>query len=426
MNSAVVASEETSTEPQIAYGREFWLAYFAHTALIVCNSSLFRYFDFVSFLGGDEYDLGLITGFGMAGAVLARFAQGAIIDRLGPRIVWLGSLVLLIAALLGHFWVTTIHSPLIYGLRLCYMVGLAGAFGASITSISLKAPKGRSTELIGVLGSSGFIGLGIGPVLGDIIFSEDTPLETKIHWMFFVALMAGGVAFVLTFLATWKERRRSSGRHPSPLKLIAQYHPGWMLVMAFAMGIGVIFPQIFLRSYAKEVGIANIGSFFLVYAVTAFTFRLLTRKLPEQIGVKTAATIGILLLATSLVMYLLVHNPWLLPIPAILGGIAHALIFPAIIGGGSIAFPKKYRGTGTNLMLVLVDSGGLIGQPLIGAMIAGCRTVDLPPYTITFITMGLVLATIALLNQRFAQPIVAQEEELHEVEERSMCANESL
>ncbi|PQO34020.1 MFS transporter [Blastopirellula marina] len=426
MNSAVVASEETSIEPQIAYGREFWLAYFAHTALIVCNSSLFRYFDFVSFLGGDEYDLGMITGFGMAGAVLARFAQGTLIDRVGPRVVWLGSLVLLIVALIGHFWVTTIDSPLIYGLRLCYMIGLAGAFGASITSISIKAPKGRSTELIGVLGSSGFIGLGIGPVLGDFIFSESTPLETKIHLMFLVAIAAGGVAFILTFLATWNEPPRPTGHHPSLVKLIRQYHPGWMLVMAFAMGMGVIFPQIFLRSYAKEVGIANIGSFFLVYAVTAFTFRLMTRRLPEQIGVKTAATIGILFLSASLAMYLVVHNPWLLPVPAVLCGIAHALIFPAIIGGGSIAFPKKYRGTGTNLMLVLVDSGGLIGQPLIGAMIAGCRAFDLPSYTITFITMSLLLATIALLNQRFAKPVIAREEELHEVEERSMCANENL
>lgn len=426
MNSAVIASDETSIEPQIAYGREFWLAYFAHTALIVCNSSLFRYFDFVSFLGGDEYDLGLITGFGMAGAVLARFAQGALIDRVGPRIVWLGSLILLIAALLGHFLVTTIHSPLIYGLRLCYMIGLAGAFGASITSISLKAPKGRSTELIGVLGSSGFIGLGIGPVLGDMIFSESTPVETKIHLMFLVALLAGGVAFVLTFFATWGERPRPTGHHPSLFRLIRQYHPGWMLVMAFAMGMGVVFPQIFLRGYAKEVGIANIGSFFLVYAITAFSFRLMTRKLPEQIGVKTAATIGILILATSLMFYLVVHNPWLLPIPAVLGGIAHALIFPAIIGGGSIAFPKKYRGTGTNLMLVLVDSGGLIGQPLIGAMIAGCRTVELPAYPVTFVAIGIILSTIALLNQRFAKPVIAQEDELHEVEERSMCVNENI
>ncbi|MEW4451626.1 MFS transporter [Bremerella sp. JC817] len=426
MNSAVVTAEERSTVPQIAYGREFWLAYFANTALIVCNSSLFRYFDFVSFLGGDEYNLGLITGFGMAGAVLMRFVQGAMIDRFGTRVVWLGSLGLLICALLGHFAVGRIDGPEIYGLRLCYMVGLAGAFGSSITAISLKAPKGRATELIGVLGSSGFIGLGIGPLVGDIIFAGSGTIESKIQMMFVVALFASCVSIALTFLATRGDRPQVSRNHPSLWKLIREYHPGWMLVMSFAMGVGVLFPQIFLRSYAKEVGITNLSSFFLVYAITAFSFRLMTRKLPERIGVKNAATIGILVLATSLALYLFVRNPWLLPIPAFIGGIAHALIFPAIIGGGSVAFPKKYRGTGTNLMLVMLDSGGLVGQPVIGALIAGSRKMDLPAYPITFVAIGLLLATIALLNQRFAKPVVAREEDSPDLEDRAMCVNESL
>ena len=87
MNSAVVTAEKADPSPQIAYGRDFWLAYFANTALIVCNSSLFHYFDFVSFLGGDEYNLGMITGIGMAGAVSCRFDQGKLIDRFGTRVV---------------------------------------------------------------------------------------------------------------------------------------------------------------------------------------------------------------------------------------------------------------------------------------------------------------------------------------------------
>ncbi|WDI40160.1 MFS transporter [Bremerella sp. P1] len=426
MNSAVVTADETSTAPQIAYGREFWLAYFANTALIVCNSSLFRYFDFVNYLGGDEYDLGLITGFGMGGAVLARFAQGAVIDRFGTRVVWLGSLCLLLCAIVGHFIVGNVDGPLIYFLRLCYMVGLAGAFGASITAISLKAPKGRSTELIGVLGSSGFIGLAIGPLIGDIIFAGEAAIDAKINTMFLVALGACVVSITLAYFATRQDKPQRSSGHPSIIRLIREYHPGWMLVMSFAMGVGVLFPQIFLRSYAKEIGIEHISSFFLVYAITAFTCRLLTRKVPERIGVKNAATIGILLLSISLTLYLLAKNPWLLPLPAIVGGMAHALIFPAIIGGGSIAFPKKYRGTGTNLMLVMLDSGGLFGQPLIGLMIAGSRKADLPAYPITFMTVAVLLTVIALLNQRFAKPIVSQEEDQPVLEERSHCVNESL
>ncbi|MBI1249816.1 MFS transporter [bacterium] len=426
MNSAVVTAEKASPSPQIAYGREFWLAYFANTALIVCNSSLFHYFDFVSFLGGDEYNLGMITGIGMAGAVSCRFAQGKLIDRFGTRVVWLGSLVLLICSLMGHFAVSRIDSYEIYLLRITYMVGLAGAFGSSITAISLKAPKGRSTELIGVLGSSGFIGLGIGPLIGDFVFNAASSPEAKIQLMFLVALAASFVSIVLTVFATWGDRPLVSRDHPSLIWLIRQYHPGWMLVMGFAMGVGVLFPQIFLRSYATEVGMDYLSSFFLVYAITAFVCRLLTRKLPERIGVNNAASIGILILALSLVLYVLGRSPWLLPIPAVIGGLAHALVFPAIIGGGSVAFPKKYRGTGTNLMLVMFDAGALIGQPAIGAMIAGSRKFDLPAYPITFAAIAILLTSIALLNLRFAKPVVAREDELSEMEDRSICVNESV
>ncbi len=425
MNWAMAPSQRAATE-SVAYGRTFWLAYFANTALIVCNSSLFRYFDFVSFLGGTEYDLGLITGIGMGGAVLARFAQGALIDRLGPRIIWRGSLVLLIASLCGHFLVDQIDSPAVYLLRLCYMVGLAGAFGASITSISLRAPKGRSTELIGVLGSSGFIGLAIGPLVGDFIFSGTASESTKIQTMFAVALGAAMAALVLTCLATQGDRPRRWRKHPPLLKLIRQFHPGWMLLMAFAMGIGVLFPQVFLRSYAKEIGIANMAPFFLVYAVTAFTFRLLTRRLPERLGVTRAASLGIFILASSLALYLLVRDPWLLPIPAFLGGLAHALVFPAIIGGGSIAFPKRYRGTGTNLMLVMLDSGGLVGQPLIGSLIAGSRGAGLPAYPLTFTAMAVLLAVIALLNLWLAKPVIPQEDDLPELEDGTANLNEAV
>lgn len=425
MNSPGGAAFQATTSPQNAYGPVFWFIYFANVALLVCNSSLFRYFDFVHFLGGDEYDLGLITGLGMAGGVLSRFVQGAVIDRLGPRVIWLGSLSLMVASLLGHFWVERIDSPLIYVLRLVYMVGLAGAFGASITAVSLRAPRGRTTELIGVLGSSGFIGQAIGPMAGDAIFTAQAPLAWKIQMMFSVALGACCISMLLTWLATWGERPRVSRKHPSMFRLIRQYHAGWMLLMAFALGMGIQFPQVFLRGFAKEVGIAHIGSFFLVYTTTAFTFRLLTRRLPERIGVKNAATIGVLILAASLTLYLLVSNPWLLPVPAFLGGLAHALTFPAIIGGGSIAFPKKYRGMGTNLMLVMLDAGALFGQPLIGTMIATSRKFELPAYPLTFTVIGILLATFALLNHQFAKPVQAMEDDLPEIETRAPGVVES-
>lgn len=411
MRGKVSAAELRETEG--AYGRSFWLAYFANTLLIVCMSTLFRYFDFVRYLGGDELDLGWITGCGMLGAVIARFGQGKLIDRLGPRFVWLWSLVILIVSLAGHLWVTRIDGPEIYLLRMGLMVGLAGAFGASITSISLKAPRGRTAELIGVLGSSGFIGLAIGPIIGDALFSTEQATIGQIRTMFLLAIVAVCLSWVLTYLATWGDRPGPPMTHPPVWKLIGRYQPGWMLLMAFAMGIGVTLPHVFLRSFAQEMDIPGIRNFFLIYALTAFSFRLATRRLPEKMGVNRAATLGVMLLAGSMLLYLVAVNQWLLPIPAFLGGVAHALLFPAIVGGGSVAFPRKYRGTGTNLMLAMLDLGALVGQPAIGTLIWGARKADLPPYPTMFLCVAAVLLIAATLHHFLARPVHPADDDEH-------------
>ena len=51
---------------------------------------------------------------------------------------------------------------------------LAGALGSSITFVSLQAPRHRVTEVIGMLESSGFLGMAVGPIIGDMIYAQGT------------------------------------------------------------------------------------------------------------------------------------------------------------------------------------------------------------------------------------------------------------
>jgi hypothetical protein len=55
-----------------AYGRSFWLCFVANTMLTVAVSLLYRYADFVTYLGGGEFELGLIVGVGTVGGLLMR------------------------------------------------------------------------------------------------------------------------------------------------------------------------------------------------------------------------------------------------------------------------------------------------------------------------------------------------------------------
>ena len=71
---------------------------------------LFRYADFVTLLGGNEFHLGWIVGVGMVGSLLTRLVLGSCIDRYGARRLWLISTVLFVATCFAHLAVPAIRA----------------------------------------------------------------------------------------------------------------------------------------------------------------------------------------------------------------------------------------------------------------------------------------------------------------------------
>ena len=389
---------------QHPYGRSFWWAYLANIALMVAVSLLFRYADFITFLGGTEKQLGFITGVGMVGAIGARCFQGMAIDRYGPARIWMLSLVLLIVCVLSHLAVGSLHPPLIHLLRLAYMVSLAGAFGASITHVSFLAPPHRLAEVIGMLGSSGFVGMAIGPVIGDWLFgaAQRAHPQRGVLDMFAWAAVAAACSLAFTWLAT--RRGGAVAKKTGPMggirtlwRLVRSYHPGSTLLVGIAMGIGIGMPSTFLRTFAADRGCDGIRHFFLTYAIVAFVFRIGTRKLADRWGKRPTIILGLSALAASMLAYLAVTTERSLVIPAALAGIAHAFLFPATVAEASQSFPPQYRGLATNLILTMFDTGLLIGQPTIGFTVEAVRGRGGDGYFVAFMGLGVVMLIVAAI-----------------------------
>jgi MFS family permease len=391
------------------YDMAFAMCYVANTLLMTAISLLFRYADFVTYLGGSELELGLIVGVGMSGALAMRFVLGVGIDRIGPRRVWLFSIALFVASVLAHVLITRVDGIGVYALRVLFMVSVAGAFGASVTYVSLRAHQSRMAETIGVLGSSGFIGLALGPTLGDQLLAGGERTCDRIDNMFYLAAALGLMSWMCVALATRRATHRPQRRTPSIWALIRRYHPGWLLLVSLAMGLGTQMPNIFLRPYAAELEITRIKVYFLVYAAAAFTIRLSTRRWTDRLGVRPVALLGLGCLAGSMLLFLTVRSEWGLGVPAVLAGVAHAFLFPAVVSGGGSAFPARYRGLATTLVLAMFDIGALLGQPLVGILVEGSRRMGWPPYLAMFLSvsafMGLV-AVLYYLGTRRARPYV--------------------
>jgi MFS family permease len=379
------------------YDATFAICYVANTLMMVAVSLLFRYADFVHWLGGGEMELGLIVGIGMIGALVMRLFQGVAIDRFGARIIWLSSIALFASSLLAHLLIR-VNGPGVYALRILYMIGVSGAFGSSITFVSLRAHESRMAEMIGVLGSSGFIGIAVGPALGDWLMGSGEILRVHIHRMFITSALMSVLSLLLVAIGTaGTPAPRVRRRWPPMLAIVRRYHPGAILLVAVAAGLGTQLPNVFLRPYAKEISIDHIRSFFLVYAGAAFIIRWLTRHWTDRVGPRPVALLGLGCLSVSMLLFLPVHSELSLSIPAMLAGVAHAFIFPAIVSGGGNSFPSRYRGLATTVTLSMFDLGNLLGQPAVGLLVHFGRVLGWKPYDVMFVVVAGLMAGAAVI-----------------------------
>jgi len=327
-----------------AYGRPFWLAYVANTLLMVGIALLFRYADLIAVLGGTEFHLGWIVGIGTVGALVMRLLLGLAIDHYGARAVWVSSAVMLSASCFAHLAVSSCTAPAIYLLRIVFTCSVAGVMGASMTFVSARVPPVRVAELVGMLGTAGFLGMILGTQLGDFLLGTETIRRSQVDWMFAAAGLLMALSAGFACLATWGSIRPRPRARPPLWTLLRQYHPGMVLVVGVAMGIALGMPATFLRTYAFELDITKIGLFFVVYAPAALATRVLTRKLPERFGTKPMILAGAAAIVLSQFLFLPVREAWHLVIPGVSYGIGHGLMFPSVVGAGTRTFPSRHRG----------------------------------------------------------------------------------
>jgi len=383
-----------------AYGRPFWMAYVANTLLMVAIALLFRYADFIGVLGGTELHLGWIVGIGTVGALAMRLLLGLTIDHYGARAVWIGSAVMLAASCFAHLAISSCTSPAIYLLRIVFTCSVAGVFGASMTFVSARVPPVRAAELVGMLGTAGFVGIILGTQLGDLLLGSETIRRAQVDWMFAAAGLLTAFSAGFACLATWGAIRPRPRRRPPLWTLLRRFHPGMVLVIGVAMGVGLGLPATFLRTYAVELGIAKIGLFFGVYAPAALVSRVLTRRLPERFGTKPLILAGATGIVISQFLFLPVREGWQLMIPGFTYGISHGLMFPSVVGAGVLTFPARHRGLAMVLVQGSWDLGQMIGAPAAGLIVEYSPLAGLPAYPTLFLSVAAMMTAVAVLYGR--------------------------
>ncbi len=390
MTDPAAALPADSSPERSIYNRTFWLAYLANTMLVLANALTFRFAELVHYLGGTERHTGDIVAVGLAASVLVRLSVSHVIDDYGTRRLWIYTTLLFTGGSILFLCCGEL-SWLIYVARIAYFVGLTGMYACSMTHIQNQVPPHRRTEVIGNLGSSGFIGLILGANVGDWIIQSVPPGRLQFQALFGGATLVGVLYLVIVLVMTHGQRHEYRQSSPPAYRQLFRYWPGMVVIVAMVMGLGVVVTTVFLTRFATERNIEGIGIFFSGYALSAFAFRILASRWSRTIGrhwmlIRGLAghTIGHFLLAY-------VSSGWQFIIPSIICGFGHALLFPAVVSLGSGAFPKEARGSGTAIILAFVDFGQLALSPLLGRIIVA---EGFPAMFFTSSAIGLIVGLV--------------------------------
>jgi MFS family permease len=397
--------------PQVApdrlYTRRFFQAFGAVGLFMMGAALQFHFGEFVEYLGYGVSTLGRLLSIAMLGRLLIRVHVGRWIDRFGFRPVWLaGTLCFAVATAAIQF---TTHLWLVAALEALSAMAVAATMTAVPVFAAQIAPPHRRAESIGTLGLAGFLGLVIGPTLGDLIFSG-TAHSMGPYRVFFslsaIFSVLAGVAMLSVPSPVNRIAEQSSptitsvgaGPRQSQIRVILRHWPGAVLIVGVTFNIDYCLQSLFLERLAEERGFYNIKAFFLVYGPTAMTLRIVFRRLPERLGRVRTLLGGLVFLATGLLCLIGIRTQSQLILPAVLMGAGHCFIFPSMVDLAAERLPPEHRGTGTALILGAGDLGLLIGYATVGELIDAFG-FDVALVTLAAVTL-LGAGTFAVAHRR--------------------------
>jgi MFS family permease len=379
----------------------FIFSYLANLTVVTANAATFVFADWVAWLAAHGSDAtpyheelpGRVIQYGILAAISVRIFLGQSIDRFGVRRVWLFMSAL---NFLGLFVFATLTqlSPMLYAGRILFAVGLAGMFTCGTFHIQSCVSERRRTEFIALFGSSGFIGMILGPQLSDLLRSlcnDNADVFFPRVFQATVVLIAAYIVFLIMATRGLSRPEKHPAR-PSLIRLTRDYWPGWVVLVAVAMGIVFTVPSLYLVRFTNHADFGGIATYWTTYAIMAFAFRLRTAALSQRVGRYRLIFCGLLFQGFGLWALIPVSESWHLLFSASLCGFGHALLFPSIVSLGSGTFPARYRGSGTNLTLGCLDLGVGVSAPLLG------KIIDLPAFDgIGFRQMFFVAGSMPLI-----------------------------
>ncbi len=316
-------------------------------------------------LGYDEFQVGLVVGVFSITAVILRPIAGRLGDERGRRILLIGGGLIVGVSVLGYTLVSSL-APLIF-FRLLTGVGEAFFYTGAASVINDLAPEERRGEAISYFSLALFLGIGLGPVVGELVLEQ---FSFDAVWVVAaVAALAAGVIGIP--LPDTRPEGAAEASAAGPRRFIhrAALLPGTVLA-ANIWGLATF--TSFVPLYALEIGMKGSRFIFVLHAVIAFLIRAFGARIPDKLGPGRSGRAALTLVAAGMLVIGLWSEPAGLLLGTAIYSIGHSLAFPAMMTLAIRGAPASERGAVVGTFTAFFDLSfgvGALSAGLIAAVL---------------------------------------------------------
>lgn len=276
-------------------------------------------------LGSDVAGAGLAFGAFAGAALLMRPLVGWAADRFGRRPSIIGGALLSVAALVLHLVVDSLAMFVVA--RGVLGVGEAFFFVAVLAAGADIAPPSRRGEALNLLSLSLYMGLGVGPLIGEATLRAG---GFDSVWLAALGLtaIAAAVGVLVPETSPTVLAPRDGLRPRARLIHPAAIFPG-ILILAGTWGMAGFLA--YLPLHAAAVGMDGAGILFAIYALLVCGVRVVFAKLPDQVGPARVSGAALAIGAVGLSVLGVAPSPVGLIAGTVLFGTGVAFLVPALL-----------------------------------------------------------------------------------------------
>ena len=341
---------------------------------------------------GDRFAVGIVIGAFAVASLLMRPFSGRLADQRGRRIALLIGAAISVAAAAGHLFASTIE--ILIAMRVALGIGEALFFVAGLAAATDLAPDDRRGEAISLVSLSLYLGIAIGPLLGELILTASGYAAV---WIATAAL------YVVSVGLSWLVPETLDGASPAPdpadgdrtapPKRHPLIHPRGivpgLLALCGVWGMGPFFA--FVPLLVEDLGIGTSAPYLGVFAIVVVVLRFLGAKLPDRLGAATLTGSALVLTAVGLLISGLavwtvipVGAGLLLGTIVFAGGVAFTM--PAIMAMAVVGVPPDERGAVVGTAGLFVDAAFGLSPAVLGLL------ATLVDYPATFLVSAVIAA----------------------------------